>query len=314
MVAIDYRQLALSWHPDNQRDHTFNVIVLVTVAAFLWLGLVMSWITPPKVERAERPPVPERVARFVMERPKPKPKPEVKPPAPPPKTEMRIQRPKPVERKPLTKAEEKARKSAEGSGLAALAKELAALADSSSVNTMVAKKLNTAPASTAAATVDTRILTSDTGRKSIGVRPNAHVATVGTTRLEDGQRQVAQGLLAANVEKSAGKGPVAGASAGSQGANPRRFEDVAVVMDQNKGTLYSIYNRTRRTNPGIKGKIVLIITILPTGQVSNIVVKSSELNAPQLEASLVARVKQFDFGKRPGGTLTVTIPVEFLPS
>jgi hypothetical protein len=42
--------------------------------------------------------------------------------------------------------------------------------------------------------------------------------------------------------------------------------------------------------------------------------KSSELNAPELEASLVARIKQFDFGKRQGVPLTVTTPVEFLPS
>jgi TonB family protein len=199
---------------------------------------------------------------------------------------------------------------AEGAGLLALSKELSALADTSSVNTMVAKKLNTAPANTAAATVDSRILTSSTGSRSIGVRQDAHVGTVGTTRLDDSQRQVAQDLLSANVGPGAGKG----AGAGAQGTNPRRFEDVAVVMDQHKSALYSIYNRTRRTNPGIKGKIVLVLTIQPSGQVSNVVIKSSELNSPELEASLVARVRQFDFGKRPGGPLTVTIPVEFLPS
>lgn len=305
MVAIDYRQLALSWHPDNRRDHTFNVIAGVTVTGFLVLGLVMSWISLPKVERVERAAVPERVARFILERPKPKPK-------PPPKTETRIERRSPADRKPLTKAEEQARKVAAGAGLLALSKELSALADTSSVNTMVSKKLTTAPANTAAATVDSRILTSSTGNRSIAVRQDAHVGTVGTTRLGDGQRQAAQDLLAANAARSGGTGT--GASAQAQGANPRRFEDVAVVMDQHKGTLYSIYNRTRRTNPGIKGKIVLVLTIQPSGQVSNVVIKSSELNSPQLEASLVARIRQFDFGKRPGGPLTVTIPVEFLPS
>ncbi len=313
MAAIDYRQLALSWHPDNNRDHAFNVIAVVTVAGFLWLGFVMSWITLPKVEKVERAAVPERVARFILQRPKPKPKPEVKP-LTPPKAEMRIRRPTPVERKPLTKAEEKARKSAEGTGLLALSRELSALADSSNVSTMVAKKLNTAPASTAAATVDTRILTSDTGRRSVGVRNDAHVGTVGTTALDNGQRRVAQDMLIANTEKAGGKVAGSGGGVQAQGTNPRRFEDVAVVMDQNKGALYTIYNRTRRSNPGLKGKIVLVLTILPSGQVSNIVIKSSELNAPELEASLVARIRQFDFGKRPGGPLTVTVPVEFLPS
>lgn len=309
MAAMDYRQLALSWHPDNERDHSFNVIAAVTVAAFLALGLLMSWISLPKVERVDRAAVPERVARFIVERPKPKPRAE---PRPPPKTEMRIPRRDPADRKPLTEAELKARKKAEGAGLLALSKELSALADTSGVTTMVAQTLQTAPTSTAAATADSRILTSTTGSRSIGVRADAHVGNVGTTTLGDGQRQAAQELLTATAGQPARGG--AGAGTQAQGASPRRFEDVAVVMDQHKSALYSIYNRTRRTNPGIKGKIVLVLTIQPSGQVSNVVIKSSELNSPELEASLVSRVRQFDFGKRPGGPLTVTIPVEFLPS
>lgn len=308
MTATDYRQLALSWHPDNERDHAFNVIAAITVACFLALGLIMSWVSLPKVERAERAAVPERVARFIQQRPKPKPQVQ---PAPPPANEMRIQRRAPADRKPLTDAEQKARKIAEGAGLMALSREITSLADTSKVNTMVANKLSAAPAPTSATTVDSRILTGSTGNRSVGVRQDAHVGTVGTTRLAEGERQVTQGMLAANAGPAAAG---AGGGIAGQGASPRRFEDVAVVMDQHKSALYTIYNRTRRTNPGIKGKIVLVLTIQPTGQVSSVVVKSSELNAPELEASLLARIRQLDFGKRPGGPLTVTIPVEFLPS
>jgi TonB family protein len=176
----------------------------------------------------------------------------------------------------------------------------------------VAKKINTAPTNTAAATVNTNIITSDTGRKTAGVSQGAHVASVGTTTLDDNQKQVAQGLLAASNEKTTR--PASAASGAGHGKNVRGDEDVAMVMDQHKSMLHSIYNRARRANPGLKGKIVLVLTIQPSGEVSNVVIKSSELNAPELEASLVARIKQFDFGKRQGGPLTVTIPVEFLPS
>lgn len=311
MTAITYRQLALSWHPDSDRDHTFNWIALVILAVALSVGLLMSAITVPKAEKVERVVVPERVARFIMERPKPKP---VEPPKPVqlPKPEAAIERPKPVERKPLTQAEKKARKSAQSSGLLALANELSSLSDASSINTMVGTKINTAPTNTAAATVDTHILTSDTGRKSIGVHQEARVGTVGSTRLSDNQQQLAQGLLTANTEKAA-RSVVKNASQGG-GASVRGDENVAVIMDQHKGLLYSIYNRARRTNPGLKGKIVLLLTILPSGQVSNIVIQSSDLHSPELEASLVARIKQFDFGKRDGGPRTVKVPVEFLPS
>lgn len=313
MAAITYTQLALSWHPESARDHTFNVIALFTLVSFLGVGLLMSSIPLPKSEKAERPVVPERIARFITERPKPTPKPEIKPPPlQPPKPEEPIQRPAPEVRKPLTKVEEQARKNVQGSGLLALAKELSSLADTSSINSMVAKKLNTAPTNIEAATVDTRILTSDTGRKSGGVRQDAHVAAIGTTKLDDNQQQLAQGLLANSGGKAAGAAGKTGTP--GRGTSVRGDEDVAVVMDQHKSMLHSLYNRARRSNPGLKGKIVLVITILPTGQVSNVVIKSSELNAPDLEASIVARIRQFDFGKRQGGPLTVTVPVEFLPS
>lgn len=274
---------------------------------------MIASIQVPKNDRAEQAVIPERIARYIAERSRPEPIPETRPqPVQPPKPEPQIQRPAPEARKPLTKVEEKARKSAQGSGLLALSKELSALADTSSINTMVAKKINMSPTNTSAATVDTHILTSDTGRKSGGVRQDAHVGNVGTTNLVDNQQQLAQGLLAANNGKTAS--PAGKSTAQGHAANGRGEEDVAVAMDQHKSILYSIYNRARRSNPGLKGKIVLVITILPSGQVSNVVIKSSELNSPELEASIVARVRQFEFGIRQGGPLTVTQTVEFQPS
>lgn len=313
MVSMNYKQTLLTWDPDRDSDRTFNVIALFTSVSFLALGILIASIQVPKNDRAEQTAIPERIARYIAERSRPEPIPETRPqPVQPPKSELQIQRPAPEVRKPLTKVEEKARKSAQGSGLLALSKELSALTDTSGINSMVAKKINTSPTNTAAATVDTRILTSDTGRKSSGVRQDAHVGNVGATNLVDNQQQLAQGLLAANNGKTAS--PAGKPTTQGHGTNARGDEDVAVVMDQYKSILYSVYNRARRSNPGLKGKIVLVITILPSGQVSNVVIKSSELNSPDLEASIVARVRQFEFGTRQGGPLTVTVPVEFLPS
>lgn len=310
---MTYKHTVLIWHTDQESDRTFNTITLVALVCLFTFTVVVNLIQLPKPDRTIQVVIPERVAKYIEERrkePIPEPKPQPVPQAQP---EPPIQRPTPEASKPKTKVEEKARKSAQSSGLLVLAKELSALADASSINTMIAKKVNTAPANTAAATVDTRILTADTGRKSAGVRQESHVANVGTTTLADNQQQLAQGLLAAGDEKAVKSTGGTGKPARSGGAG-RGDEDVAMVMDQHKSTLHTIYNRARRTNPSLKGKIVLVITILPSGQVANIVIKSSELNSPELEASLVARVKQFDFGKRQGEPYTVTVPVEFLPS
>ena len=313
MTSINYKQTALIWHTDHESDRIFNKIALFTLVCLLAFAVLVKSIQLPKPDRTVQVVIPERIAKYIEERRKPEPIPEPKPqPAAQAKPEPPIQRPTPEASKPQTKVEEKARKSAQGSGLLVLAKELSALADASSITTMVAKKLNTNPTNTAAASVDTRILTSDTGRKSVGVRQESHVATIGTTTLADNQQQLAQSLLAAGNEKTIR--PAGGSGKSARGAGTRGDEDVAMVMDQHKSMLHSIYNRARRANPGLKGKIVLVLTILPSGQVSNVVIKSSELNAPELEASLAARVKQIDFGQRQGEPLTVTVPVEFLPS
>jgi hypothetical protein len=41
---------------------------------------------------------------------------------------------------------------------------------------------------------------------------------------------------------------------------------------------------------------------------------SSELKASDLERKLLARIKQFDFGAKDVDAITITWPVDFLPS
>jgi hypothetical protein len=41
---------------------------------------------------------------------------------------------------------------------------------------------------------------------------------------------------------------------------------------------------------------------------------SSELHTADLERKLLGRIKQFDFGAKDVDTMTVTWPVDFLPS
>lgn len=312
MVSMTHKQAVLVWDTGHQSDRRFNTIALGTIVICLAFSVVIARLPAPVIDRTITTEIPERIAKIMTEMVIPERPPEVKPQPEQAKPEDKIERPTPKDTKPQTKAEESARKTAQGSGLLVLSKQLSALADTSNINSMVTAKLNTAPTNTAAATVDTAIVTSDSGRKTVAVSQGAHVGTVGTTKLDDNQKRVTQALLEAGSAGTAVK-PLGTATTG-RGTSGRRQEEVAIVMDQNKGTLYNIYNRARRANPGLKGKLVLELTIQPSGQVSNIVIKSSELNLPELEASLVSRIRQFDFGKREGGPFTLTVPVEFLPS
>ena len=113
---------------------------------------------------------------------------------------------------------------------------------------------------------------------------------------------------------SNGKLKTKGNKSRRRGDNVRSEEDVIFVMDQNKSKLHSIYRRARRGHPGLKGKIVLEITIAPSGKVLKVRIKSSELNDSKLESRLVARIKRFDFGSNSVEEVTVLFPIEFLPS
>jgi TonB family protein len=72
--------------------------------------------------------------------------------------------------------------------------------------------------------------------------------------------------------------------------------------------------RALRDKPDLQGKVVLELTIAPDGSVQRCEIISSDLNDPELERKLVARVKSFRFEAKDVGTITVTKPIDFFPA
>lgn len=316
MVVVTYEQIALRWEPESKRDHAFNLLAVIVLVALLALGIYASSIRLPKQKHEIMVPVPERVAKYISEQPRPKPKPKAIPkPLPIP---LPILHPKQkVAHKPLTHVQKKARKKAEKSGLLALTKQLSDLVDTPNVDKMVGSRLHNAHNMGKAAGVNEKILTADSGRGAMNISQHIHSAgTGGGIKLDNDQRRLARRLLASHGQIAPVKAKQHSDDNDGQirGANLRSEEDVAYVMDKHKSMLHAIYRRARRTHPGLKGKIVLQLTILPSGKVAKVRVLSSELNDRALVRDLLARIRQFDFGARPVKILTVTIPVEFLPS
>jgi periplasmic protein TonB len=101
---------------------------------------------------------------------------------------------------------------------------------------------------------------------------------------------------------------------GASGKASRSIEEIKLVFERNKGAIYSIYNRALREEPGLQGKVVLELKIAPGGNVIECRIVSSELKTPELEAKLLARIRQFDFGAKDVDQMNVTWPVDFLPS
>lgn len=71
-----------------------------------------------------------------------------------------------------------------------------------------------------------------------------------------------------------------------------------MVFDRNRGSIYSIYNHVLRKNPGLKGKIVLRLTISPSGKVTFCELVSSELADPVLGEKITSRIELFDSGAK----------------
>ncbi|RMF87533.1 MAG: energy transducer TonB, partial [Nitrospirae bacterium] len=92
------------------------------------------------------------------------------------------------------------------------------------------------------------------------------------------------------------------------------MEEIQMVFDRHKGAIYALYNRALRRDPRLAGKVVLRLTIAPSGKVTRCEVVASDLHAPALERRLVRRVSLFDFGAKAVAPITVTYPIEFLPS
>lgn len=332
MTTATYQQLALAWHPQSKSDKPFIIFAVCFVLLFVGLGLYLGSVELPKETKRAKVKVPERVAKFILEKPKPKPKPKVikkEPPKPKvlkkdppkPKDKPKVKKQQVKKQQVLTKKQVKAREVASESGLLALSNELSDLMDTSSIDAMVGNKLaknNTASNQASAAQRDS-LLTADVGKGSGGVS-TGKVLNGSRTSVKLDSAQVAaaqQQLLAARTDTRLVEGVDPEDSVDKsfkRTGNYRPEEDIAYVMDKNKSKLHALYRKARRSNPGIKGKIVLEITISPEGKVLVVSIASSELNDKKLESRIVARVRQFNFGAADVKSVTVTYPVEFLPS
>ena len=107
---------------------------------------------------------------------------------------------------------------------------------------------------------------------------------------------------------------VAACTKGGSGKASRAIEDVRLVFERNKGSIYAIYNRALRDEPGLQGKVVLKLTIAPSGGITDLRIVSSELKMPDVEQKLLARIRTFDFGAKDVNEMVVNYPLDFLPS
>lgn len=311
---IPYRLYTLPWSPIPEDEERFRKLLRHIALAVLILSLVIPWLPIPESEVEELPEVPQRYAKLMLEKPKP--------PPPPPVVQETEPEPVPVEEKvqPVEKVvEEKspepaptpepARERAAKAGLMAFADSLADLRQNDAV-AAVTNNRDLAAGEAISAHNERSVITSRAGKASGGINTSGLSRNTGGSGLAGrSTTQVASGLGGSG----AGSGAV-GTGGGDGRLAARSREEIELVFDKNKGAIYALYNRALRKDPSLRGKLVLSLTIAPSGQVTDVKIVSSELADEEFQRKLMARVRMFRFEEKDVATVTTTKPIDFFPA
>jgi len=302
------RAVELPWSSVAEDNNRFKKILIVILAITFIFSVIVPVITVEKPTREKAEEIPPRFAKLILEKKTP-------PPPPPPKVEKKKpkkkvkKKKKKVIKKVVKKPKkipdpDRARKVAQKTGLLALQDDLADLR--TSVSDEVLKNRSLEKGGNEAKQTTRNIISANAKSGSGGIRTSNLSRDTGGGSLAS--RSVTQ--VKSKLKGVSGKVSRTG---GSRAAG-RSIEELQLVFDKNKGAIYAIYNRALRKNPTLEGKIVVELTIAPSGRVTKCRVISSELNDPRLESKLVSRIKLFNFGSKKVDVMITTYPIVFLPS
>jgi len=338
--------LLLPWLPVRKPDPTVAPAVSVPMAKLL---IEQAKPEPPKAKekaKADLPkPPPEKAVALNNNKPDPV-KPPARKPDAPAKVALNKEAPVPEARVPVPNKPpgeiDAARRKVAGIGLLAMnndlqelhgapiAVQLAPVKQGPGVGTSVGVGVG---AGTEAGVPVRSMITSNATNGSGGINTAGYSKNTGGGGLAGQSLTMVEGVIGggggggAGGGGSRGRGDGTGSGVGGAGGNgggsltkggsgkaSRAIEDVRLVFERNKGSIYAIYNRALRDEPGLQGKVVLKLTIAPSGGITDLRIVSSELKMPDVEQKLLARIRTFDFGAKDVNEMVVNYPLDFLPS
>ncbi|HEY2634309.1 MAG TPA: AgmX/PglI C-terminal domain-containing protein [Steroidobacteraceae bacterium] len=288
-----YRRYELPWSPSEEMERRFRTILRNLAIVFAIIALIMPFLPRHKIV-VNTESLPERVVQLVMEPPPPP------PPPPPPKPEKPVEK-APAVPKPVVPVDPrvKAQKNM------AVFDQLAALRDVDMDKFAKNQPKTTDPGDVSVVSRD--IISSKVGGSSGGISgPTSSGLAAGSGSL--------RGIYTTQV-----KDPNLGASgqatrAGGSGKASRSADEIALVFTKNKGAIDAMYARALRDSPALQGKVVLELTIAPSGDITAARIVSSELNDKEFESKLLARIRLFKFEAKDVAALTATKPIDFFPA
>ena len=315
-VETPNRSMTMPWRKDSESERRFRRSLLIAFLFYLVFGTVVGlWKLPP-LTRPVVAVVPERIVSMLRKEPPiPEPVPErpKEEKIPNKDREKTSEKPKEEQPKPTPAETQVARKRAETTGVLAFKESFEDLMDEAPATKLGAEaKLNNQSAAAGQARASRSLVAipatggvggsggiSNSGvSRNIGSGNGNRIGGVGFTRVESSMAGLGEGTR----PLSSGPGPA------------RTDEEIQIVFDKYKASLYRMYNAELRKDPTLRGKILLRITIEPGGEVCACTMQSSDLASPELVAQVVERVKKFNFGPKENvPKTTILYPIDFLP-
>lgn len=331
--ALPVRGQVMPWTRGGDDDRRFRKSLATSLLLALLLGVLMPQIDLPLPSRDEVIEMPERFTRLIrqeLQRPVPPPavvqeeprpdEPKLEEPKPEPVEEQKpIEEPLPLKEQPLV-AEAPAPgppqpqpRKTESTGILAFREKFSNIPDNKPSARLGAQARISGAGDSTPGLPQRSMVTTQAPGSSGGINLASLSRDVGGG---GGGGEIA-GVQLTRAASSIGAGGVAGGSdrplSGGPGAG-RTDEEIQIVFDRHKAALYRLYNRELRRDPTLQGQMVLRIRIEPDGSVTQCELQGTDMNAPDLSAQILDRVRTFNFGAKEVPTVTILYPIDFLPA
>ena len=299
-VAFDnFYEPVFPWS-NTRNDERFLRIVKWVLILFIVIGLIIPWLPSPEAEQKQLKQVSPRLAKLITQKRLQKAK------IPKAKSVKKETVKKKTKKKVVKKKIVKAKKKAQKSGLMAMSNDIQDLQSMFDLSSLSSSKPLKSTSKNAKAVKRSSVLTSKAKTSSGGIDTSKLSRTTGNTGLA--------GRKGSKVSSSLGNNRANIPRRTQSGQSARAIEELTLVFDKYKGALQNIYQRALRKDPTLQGKVVFELTINSSGKVVKCKIISSELGSKSLERRLVSRVKSFRFSAKNVATVTVTMPIDLLPS
>jgi len=115
------------------------------------------------------------------------------------------------------------------------------------------------------------------------------------------------------IGSGVGNGRGAGPSGSSGGNNYRSNESLLSVVRRYAPGIQFCYDNELRKTPGLRGKLVVSLTVVANGAVSEAAVVDDSLHSPAVRECILAQIRGWQFPAVPSGTTSFKTPFVFTP-